>query len=83
MRIYMQTRPQPNEVLRFYQLLLQEDLLGGWSLVRQWGQLGARGTLRKDYFTSHDQAQSALMSLRDRQIGKGYQVMFIHGAPRS
>ncbi len=82
MRIYMQTRPQPNEVLRFYQLLLQEDLLGGWSLVRQWGQLGNRGSLRKDYFSSQEEAQAALIALRDRQLSRGYQVMFIHGAAR-
>ncbi|MFK7955972.1 MAG: WGR domain-containing protein [Lysobacterales bacterium] len=78
----MQTHPQPSEVLRFYELLLQEDLLGGWSLVRQWGQLGSRGTLRKDLFPSQDEAQAALVAQRDRQLGRGYQVMFIHGSAR-
>ncbi|MEM7706073.1 MAG: WGR domain-containing protein [Pseudomonadota bacterium] len=79
MRIYMQTRPQPDQALRYYQLLLQEDLLGGWSLVRQWGPLGSRGTLRKEHFQSMDEAQAALIWQRDRQLGRGYQVMFIQG----
>lgn len=78
----MQTRPQPDQVLRFYQLLLQEDLLGGWSLVRQWGPLGSRGTQRQEHFQTLDDAQDALMAQRDRQLGRGYQVMFIHGPLR-
>lgn len=80
MRIFMQTRPQPGETLRFYQLILQEDLLGGWTVLRQWGPVGGRGTQRLEHFTSLDEAQAALIFQRDRQLKRGYQVMFIHGA---
>lgn len=80
MRIFMQTPPGSGESPRFYQLILQEDLLGGWSLLRQWGHLGTRGAQRKEHFTSLDMATEALMRHRDQQIRRGYRVMFIHGA---
>ena len=46
MRIYMQTRPAA-EAPRYYQLLLEQDLLGGWTLYREWGQQGGRPSARK------------------------------------
>ena len=47
MRIYMQTRSDIAESPRFYQLSLQQDLLGGWTLYREWGQEGARSSLKQ------------------------------------
>ena len=79
MRIYMQTRGGDGDAPRFYQLILQEDLLGGWSVVRQWGRMGSRGAFRKNHFESLESAQEALMSYRDHQLKKGFSVMFIHG----
>ncbi len=81
MRVFMQTLPTQDKTPSFYQLILQEDLLGGWSLIRQWGQMGKRGVHRKEYFDDRQAAQTALMDIRDQQMEKGFRVMFIHGAP--
>ena len=44
MRLLMQQRPDGREAPRFVQLPLQPDLLGGWTLLRETGQIGGRST---------------------------------------
>jgi predicted DNA-binding WGR domain protein len=79
MRIYMQQHA-PGEPLRFYQLQLQADLLGGWTLVRESGIQGQRGQVRQEYFAEREPAEGALMRFRDRQLRRGYRVVFREGA---
>jgi len=79
MRIYLQTPANAERPPRYYHLFLQEDLLGGWSLVRQWGYQGAAGTLQREYYRERDAAIEAMMRHRDAQIKRGYRVMFFQG----
>ncbi len=76
----MQSLPGAPEPQRYVQLILQQDLLGGWTLIRESGQQGARGTLRREQFLDLDAAQSALVKARDQHLQKGYKVMFSQGA---
>ncbi len=78
MRVFMQTTP-PASPLRFYQLVLQRDLLGGWSLVRQYGVAGNKGVQHQQHFDDIESAQEELVRYRDAQIKKGFKIMFIHG----
>ena len=64
---------------RFYQLILQQDLLGGWSLVRQYGRTGMAGTQKRQHFESLDQAQAAFDRLRQQQLEQGFKVTFVEG----
>jgi len=84
MRLLLQQRPDGREAPRFVQLMLQPDLFGGWELVRETGQQGARSTLRREQFPDHDSAMAALGKARDGQLKKGFQLMFVQGsdAPR-
>ena len=61
-------------------LMLQPDLLGGWTLVRESGQIGGRSQLRRDQFMDQDSALAALEKARDQHIKRGYQLMFTQGA---
>ena len=79
MRIYMQTQYQPEQPLRFYQLHLQPDLLGGWTLVRESGLQGARGQVTKEYFTRREEAEQMLIRRRDMQLKRGYRVVYREG----
>jgi predicted DNA-binding WGR domain protein len=54
MRIFMQTKAAPNEAPRYYHLILQQDLLGGWSLLREWGQTGGRASMKREFFEQRD-----------------------------
>ncbi len=84
MRIFLQQRPVAGEQPRFYQLSLQQDLLGGWVLMREWGQPGARTSARRELFLERQDALDALSKARDSQLKRGFQVMFQQGmeAPR-
>ena len=77
MRIYMQIPPEGDKAPRYYHLHLQEDLLEGWTLIREWGFQGAGGRVVKDHYPDRESAQNAMLSVRDAQIKKGYQVVFM------
>lgn len=79
MRIYMQTPVMEEQPLRFYHLILQQDLLEGWILIREWGYQGARGRSRRDHFKDYEEAQRALLKLRDTQLDRGFRVVFMSG----
>ena len=79
MRIYMQIPAMDDKPPRFYQLMLQKDLMGGWTLIRNWGETGSPGRVKKDYFEDRDKAQDALLRVRDTQVERGYKVVFMHG----
>ncbi|MGA9333118.1 MAG: WGR domain-containing protein [Rudaea sp.] len=80
MRVYMQTKPDPAESPRYYQIALQQDLLGGWTLTREWGRQGGRITLKREVYLERDDALVAFEHARDAQIKRGFQIMFSQGA---
>ncbi len=80
MRLLLQQRPDGREAPRFVQLTLQPDLFGGWVLLRENGQQGSRGSLRREQFMDQASALAALEKARDAQLKKGFQLMFAQGA---
>jgi hypothetical protein len=80
MRIFMQTPPRAAEAPRYCHLILQQDLLGGWTLLRESGQQGGRTSLKREVFLEREAAEGALIAARDLHLRKGYQVMFTQGA---
>lgn len=79
MRVYLQIIPEEGKPPRFYQLMLQQDLINGWTLVREWGQQGSPGRVKKDHFDTREDAQYALLQVRDAQLKRGYQVVYMRG----
>lgn len=84
MRLLLQQRPDGHEAPRFVQLQLQPDLLGGWALLREAGQIGGRSTLKREQYADQASAMAALEVARDAQLKRGFQLMFAQGvdAPR-
>ena len=80
MRLLLQQRPDGREAPRFVQLMLERDLLGGWTLVRESGQVGNRSTVRRDLYLDQAEAMAAFEHARDLQLKKGFQLMFAQGA---
>ena len=80
MRLLLQQRPDGREPPRFVQLMLEPDLLGGWALVRESGQIGGRSTLRREQYLDQASAMAAFEHARDLQLKKGFQLMFVQGA---
>lgn len=79
MRILLQTKPLAAEAPRYYQIQLQQDLLGGWTLTREWGQQGGRVSLKREVFLERDDALAAFELARDTQLKRGFRLMFSQG----
>jgi predicted DNA-binding WGR domain protein len=79
MRIYLQIPASGDQPPRYCQLLLQEDLLGGWTLIRETGRQDAGGRSKREHFINHDAAERALIKARDSQVARGYRVVFVEG----
>jgi 3-dehydroquinate synthetase len=79
MRVFLQQPPSGNENPRYVQLTLQPDLLGGWELLRESGQVGGRIQLRRELYLQRNEATDAFEKARDQQLKRGFQVMFTHG----
>lgn len=79
MRIYLQTPLSIDGPPRYYHLFLQEDLLEGWTLVKESGRQGSSGRVTKLHFTDREQAQNAMIKARDEQIKRGFRVVFVKG----
>jgi predicted DNA-binding WGR domain protein len=80
MRIYMQIPPSDAGAPKFYHLHLQEDLLDGWTLIREWGFQGAGGRMVRDHYPDRESAEAAMLKLRDVQLKKGYRVVFMQAS---
>jgi predicted DNA-binding WGR domain protein len=80
MRIFLQQKPAANEAPRYFQLILQQDLLGGWTLTRESGQIGGKSQLKREVYLEQGEAISAFEKARDLQIKRGFQIMFAQGA---
>ena len=80
MRLLLQQRPLAGEIPKYVQLILQQDMLGGWSLLRETGQTGGKASLKREQFLDQGTALAAFERARDAQIKRGFQVMFAQGA---
>jgi len=63
--------PEQN-MSRYYRLCLQPDLFGGCTLIREWGRIGSGGRIRYDGFASEGEAVSALVSMSQTKVRRGY-----------
>jgi len=79
MHIYLQTMGTDDCAPRYYHLILQEELLGGWSLMREWGTQGSRGRSKREDFASRSEAEQVMAAYRDAQLQRGYQVVYVQG----
>jgi len=73
----MQIPPQGEHPPRYYHLHLQEDLLEGWTLIREWGYQGSRGRFLREHYADREEAEAALIRVRDEQLKRGYLVVFM------
>lgn len=80
MRIFLQAPPTGGGAPKYCHLILQQDLLGSWTLLRETGQQGGRASLKREVFFDQESAQSALLAARDQHLRRGFRVMFVEGA---
>ena len=79
MRIYMQTIPNTGQTPKFFHLHLEPDLFEGWILTKESGAQGSKGRVKMTHFKDINDAENTFEKLRDAQIKRGYQIVFIEG----
>ncbi|WP_425347730.1 WGR domain-containing protein [Spartinivicinus poritis] len=72
--IYLKLSDPETNTHKFYTLLIQKDLFGNWALLRQWGRIGTKGTIKVDTFDCYEKAHSALESIKKEKLCKGYSL---------
>jgi predicted DNA-binding WGR domain protein len=75
----MQTPQAGDKPPRFYHLHIQEDLLEGWTLVKESGYQGSGGKVTREHFEFREDAIDALIRTRDRQVNRGFRIVFAEG----
>jgi hypothetical protein len=79
MRLLLQHPPTAAEAPRFVQLSLQQDLLGGWLLVRESGHIGQRSMVKREQYLEQGAAFAAFEKARDANIKRGFKIVFVQG----
>jgi predicted DNA-binding WGR domain protein len=72
--IYMERHDTENNIHRFYQMFVIPGIFDDWSLVKKWGRVGSPGTVRKEWFTTEQEAELASRQLSNKKIKKGYRL---------
>ncbi|VAW88557.1 hypothetical protein MNBD_GAMMA16-1600 [hydrothermal vent metagenome] len=80
LRVYMQASVVNGKIPKYYHLILHQDMLSGWTLVREWGMQGSSGRVMRNHYPDYAEAELALLRIRDIQIQRGYQVVFLEGS---
>ena len=57
---------------RYYQMIVERDLFGGASLVREWGRIGSGGQICRSYHSDEGQAVNALAQIMTAKQKRGY-----------
>lgn len=57
---------------RFYQMVVQRDLFGGATLIREWGRIGSPGRVVSQHFPDEGLAVDALADLARAKARRGY-----------
>ena len=58
---------------RFYAARVQATLFGTFALVREWGRIGSPGRVQIEEHVSEEEAEAALIKLRQMKEKRGYQ----------
>ena len=70
--VYLKAVGQFSNRSRFYALYVVPDLWGGVSLVREFGQIGQPGTLRRHWHQNKTDAQKQMNQIKRLQLSRGY-----------
>lgn len=57
---------------RFYVLVVERDLFGEWTLVREWGRIGRQGRVQANAYPSAVVARKARDRMADLKRRRGY-----------
>ena len=59
---------------RFYKLDIQPNLLGGFSVIRNWGRIGTKGQVKIELHDDKTMEKYSFKKLRTIKLKKGYNI---------
>jgi predicted DNA-binding WGR domain protein len=59
---------------KFYEIDIQQNLFGGFSVIRNWGRIGAKGQVKIELHDDRTMAQCSREKLRTIKLKRGYKV---------
>ena len=72
--IYQTRQDATQNISRFYSMHLQPDLFGPVCAVKEWGRLGAAGTVRREVYSDESVARAAMSDRMKRKAKRGYRA---------
>lgn len=79
MKAYLQKVNAQSGGVWFYSIQIQQDLLGEWQIIREWGRSGSSGTIRREAFEAIGPAMENMNLLVEQLREKGYRVVMREG----
>ena len=70
--IYLRRSDPQKNINRFYMMLVQPDLFGGASLIREWGRIGRAGRVTVTRYKDQAQAVNQLDDYVTKKKKRGY-----------
>lgn len=61
--------------LIFYSLYLSEDLFSGWTVIREWGNVGSEGRVLTTLVPCEESASNAMSATIKGKIRNGYELL--------
>lgn len=72
------TKEQPqHNVFRYYLIQVVPGLFGQWGVLREWGRIGYRGTVRQDWHETEADAIQAAQAIMKDKLKRGYSAASI------
>lgn len=59
---------------RFYELDIQPNLFGGFSVIRMWGRIGTKGQVKIELHDEKTMAQYSFKKLQSTKLNRGYKI---------
>jgi predicted DNA-binding WGR domain protein len=73
-RLHLRRVDPSKKMRRFYLMMVQRDLFGGASLVREWGRIGSAGKVQFSHYADEGQAVNALTDHVRAKRKRGYEL---------
>ena len=72
MKAHLEKYDLEKNIARYYRMSVLPNLVGEWTLSREWGRISRGGRVRMDLFRSKAEAENALETLTDAKRKRGY-----------
>jgi predicted DNA-binding WGR domain protein len=60
---------------RFYLIQVVPGLFGNWGLMREWGRIGHRGSVRLEWYSDEETARNASEIILESKLERGYRYV--------